>query len=60
MRDRRHPDTRAAALARDKKAKAGRVPFVLPTRIGEVIVEPQVAPDEIRAALRVMGIRQQQ
>lgn len=48
-------DAILAALARDKKAKAGRVPFVLPTRIGEVIVEPEVAPDEIRAALRRMA-----
>jgi 3-dehydroquinate synthase len=44
-----------AALGRDKKARAGRVPFVLPTRIGEVVVEPAVTADEIRAALRRMG-----
>jgi 3-dehydroquinate synthase len=43
------------ALGRDKKARAGQVPFVLPTRVGEVTVEPQVAADEIRAALRQMG-----
>ena len=42
------------AVGRDKKARAGRVPFVLPTRIGEVVVEPQVTADEIRAALRRM------
>ena len=35
-------DAILAALARDKKARAGRVPFVLPTRIGEVVVEPDV------------------
>jgi 3-dehydroquinate synthase len=45
-----------AALARDKKAQAGRVPFVLPVRIGEVVVEPEVTTDEIRAALRAMGV----
>jgi 3-dehydroquinate synthase len=44
------------AIGRDKKAKAGRVPFVLPTRIGEVVVEPGVTRDEIRAALRRMGL----
>jgi 3-dehydroquinate synthase len=43
------------ALGRDKKARAGRVPFVLPTRVGEVVIEPQVAAAEIRAALRRMG-----
>ena len=40
-----------AAVARDKKARGGRVPFVLPTRIGDAEVEP-VEPDEIRAALK--------
>jgi 3-dehydroquinate synthase len=42
-------------LARDKKARRGRVPFILPVRIGEVVVEPDVTPEEIRAALRRMG-----
>lgn len=49
------PEAILDALGRDKKAKGGRVPFVLPTRVGEVIVEPEVAADEIRAALRMMG-----
>jgi 3-dehydroquinate synthase len=49
------PEAILDALGRDKKAKAGRVPFVLPTRVGEVVVEPEVAADEIRAALRMMG-----
>jgi 3-dehydroquinate synthase len=48
-------DAILAAVGRDKKAVAGRVPFVLPTRIGEVVVEPEVTADEIRAALRRMG-----
>ena len=49
------PDAILEALSRDKKARAGHVPFVLPTRIGEVVVEPQVSADEIRAALRRLG-----
>jgi 3-dehydroquinate synthase len=40
-----------AALARDKKAEAGRVPFVLPTAIGRVTVQPDVTRAEIRRAL---------
>jgi 3-dehydroquinate synthase len=39
------------ALARDKKAREGRVPFVLPTAIGSVVVEPGVTEEEIRSAL---------
>lgn len=45
-------DAILAALARDKKARAGQVPFVLPTAIGSVVVEPSVTQDEIRDALR--------
>jgi 3-dehydroquinate synthase len=41
-----------AALARDKKARAGRVAFVLPTRIGAVTIADDVTGTEIRAALR--------
>jgi 3-dehydroquinate synthase len=44
-----------AALARDKKSSQGRVPFVLPTRIGAVVVEPRVEASEVRAALRALG-----
>jgi 3-dehydroquinate synthase len=44
-------DAILAALARDKKARAGQVPFVLPTAIGSVVIEP-VNPDEIRVALQ--------
>jgi 3-dehydroquinate synthase len=47
-------DAILTALARDKKARAGQVPFVLPTAIGSVVIEP-VAPDEIRAALGRLG-----
>ncbi|HSD65306.1 MAG TPA: 3-dehydroquinate synthase [Vicinamibacteria bacterium] len=46
------------ALARDKKAKAGRVPFVLPTAIGRVAIHDDVTPDEVRRALRVMAGRE--
>jgi 3-dehydroquinate synthase len=46
------------ALARDKKAKAGRVPFVLPTAIGRVEVRDDVSRAEIVRALRVMAGRE--
>jgi 3-dehydroquinate synthase len=43
------------ALRRDKKVRAGRVVFVLPTAIGRVKVRDDVSPAEIRRALRVMA-----
>ena len=46
------------ALSRDKKAKAGRVPFVLPTAIGRVAIHDDVTRDEITRALRVMAGRE--
>ncbi len=46
------------ALSRDKKAKAGRVPFVLPTAIGRVAIHDDVTRDEVRRALRVMAGRE--
>jgi 3-dehydroquinate synthase len=46
------------ALSRDKKAKAGRVPFVLPTAIGRVAVHDDVTRDEVVRALRVMAGRE--
>jgi 3-dehydroquinate synthase len=46
------------ALARDKKAKAGRVPFILPTDIGRVEIHDDVTGAEIRRALRVMAGRE--
>ena len=46
------------ALARDKKARAGRVPFVLPTGIGRVEVRDDVRRPEIVRALRVMAGRE--
>ncbi len=44
-----------AAVARDKKAKAGRVPFVLPTAIGRVAIHDDVTPAEVKAALRLLA-----
>jgi 3-dehydroquinate synthase len=46
------------ALARDKKARRGRVPFVLPTAIGQVSIHDDVEGSEIRRALRVMAGRE--
>ncbi len=41
-----------AAMAHDKKAAQGKLPFILPTRIGEVIVRDDLPPQLIRAAVR--------
>ncbi len=46
------------ALARDKKARGGRVPFVLPTGIGRVSIHDDVERPEILRALRVMAARE--
>jgi len=46
------------AIAHDKKARAGRVPFVLPTAVGSVVVKHDVARGEITHALRVMAARE--
>ena len=46
------------ALARDKKARAGRVPFVLPTGIGRVQVRDDVTRAEVVRALRAMAGRE--
>lgn len=46
------------ALARDKKARRGRVPFVLPTAIGRVEVRDDVTGAEVRRALRAMAGRE--
>ena len=53
-------DARAVleALGRDKKARAGRVPFVLPTGIGSVEIRSGVARAEVTRALRVMAGRE--
>jgi 3-dehydroquinate synthase len=46
------------ALARDKKARAGRVPFVLPTGIGRVEIRDDISRAEVLRALRVMANRE--
>ncbi len=46
------------AISHDKKARSGRVPFVLPTGIGRVVIQHDVKPPEIRRALRVMAGRE--
>jgi 3-dehydroquinate synthase len=43
-----------AALWHDKKVSQGRIPFILPVRIGEVIVRDDIPPQIIRAAIREM------
>jgi len=51
-------DRLLASLAHDKKARAGRIAFVLPTSIGRVVVRPDVGVPEVRRALRVMATRE--
>jgi 3-dehydroquinate synthase len=43
-----------AAMAHDKKVVRGRLHFVLPTRVGEVVVRDDIEPAVIRAAVREM------
>jgi 3-dehydroquinate synthetase len=45
-----------AALAHDKKASAGRVPFVLPTAIGRVEIVSDVSRAELRLALSALAV----
>ena len=51
-------DTRAVvdAMAFDKKAKSGRLRFVLPDRIGHVVIRDDVPLDAVRRAVESMGI----
>jgi 3-dehydroquinate synthase len=46
------------AVRHDKKVRAGRLTFVLPTRVGRVVVEPNVQAPEVKRALRVMAGRE--
>jgi 3-dehydroquinate synthase len=46
------PDAVMAAVARDKKARDGKVPFVLAPRIGEFRVVHDVPAEAVRAVLR--------
>jgi 3-dehydroquinate synthase len=45
-------DELVAVMRTDKKAEAGRLRFVLPTRLGEVRLFDDVAEDQVRAVLR--------
>jgi 3-dehydroquinate synthase len=52
------PERILDAVGRDKKARRGRVAFVLPTAIGRVAIHDDVQPAEVRRALRVMASRE--
>jgi 3-dehydroquinate synthase len=52
------PEAVLRALGHDKKARGGRVPFVLPTAIGRVVVRDDVEPADVRHALRMMAARE--
>jgi 3-dehydroquinate synthase len=41
-----------SAMHRDKKVEAGRAAFVLPVRIGEVVIRSDVPPKVVRQALK--------
>jgi 3-dehydroquinate synthase len=43
------------AVSRDKKARAGKVPFILPLKIGRVVTRDDVTKTEVRRALRTMA-----
>jgi 3-dehydroquinate synthase len=45
------------AVQRDKKSRGGRVPFVLPTAIGHVVICDDVSRPEVRKVLRVLAAR---
>jgi 3-dehydroquinate synthase len=51
------PERVLDAVARDKKARDGRVPFVLPTAIGAVTIVPDVTTGEILAVLDELAQR---
>lgn len=44
-----------AAVQRDKKARQGRTPFVLPVAIGRVVVRDDVSARDVRDALRMLA-----
>jgi 3-dehydroquinate synthase len=52
------PGPLVEALAHDKKSRAGRTVFVLPTAIGRVEVKDDVTTEEVRAALRALAARE--
>ncbi len=51
------PERVLDAVARDKKAREGRVPFILPTAIGAVTIVPDVTTGEILAVLDELAQR---
>jgi 3-dehydroquinate synthase len=51
------PERVLDAVARDKKARDGRVPFILPTAIGAVTIVPDVTTGEILAVLDELAKR---
>ena len=52
------PEKVLAAVGATRRSKAGRMVFVLPTKVGGVVVRSDVQPGEIRHALRVMAARE--
>jgi 3-dehydroquinate synthase len=46
------------AVSRDKKSRAGKVPFILPSAIGRVVTRDDVTPGEVRQALRTLALRE--
>jgi 3-dehydroquinate synthase len=46
------------ALAHDKKNRAGRTVFILPTAIGRVEIRDDVTPEEVKGALRALAVRE--
>jgi 3-dehydroquinate synthase len=46
------------ALAHDKKNRAGRTVFILPTAVGRVEIRDDVTPEEVRGALRALRERE--
>ncbi|MBI3932175.1 MAG: 3-dehydroquinate synthase [Acidobacteria bacterium] len=52
------PERILKAVGHDKKARGGRLTFVLPTGVGRVVVRDDVQPAEIERALEVMAARE--
>jgi 3-dehydroquinate synthase len=48
------PDDIISAMRHDKKAEAGRLAFVLPVRIGQVVIRSDVPLQTIRSALKTI------
>ncbi len=47
-----NPTEIIAAMAHDKKASNGKLPFILPTKIGDVIIRDDVEAKAIRASIK--------